>query len=54
MAFSNLGYGFVADAFSAPPILFTTGLLFVVVLVALSLGQEVLRSVYRTGQVATA
>ena len=54
MAFSNLGYGFVADVFSAPPILLTTGLLFLVVLVALSLGQEVLRSVYRTGQVATA
>ena len=54
MAFSNLGYGFVADAFSAPPILFTTGLLFVVVLVALSAGQNVLRGVYRTGQVATA
>lgn len=54
MAFSNLGYGFVADAFSAPPILFTTGLMFIVVIVVLSLGQEVLRGVYRTGQVATA
>ena len=54
MAFSNLGYGFMADAFSAPPILFTTGLLFIAVLLALSSGQEVLRRLYRTGQVATA
>ncbi|MCH8186459.1 MAG: MFS transporter [Chloroflexi bacterium] len=54
MAFSNLGYGFMADAFSAPPILFATGLLFIAVLLALSLGQEVLRRLYRTGQVATA
>ena len=51
MAFSNLGHGFVADVFSAPPILFVTGALFVVVLVALSAGQPALRRVYRTGDV---
>ena len=51
MAFSNLGYGFVADVFSAPPILFVTGAVYVVVLVALSAGQPALRKVYRTGEV---
>jgi len=54
MAFSNLGYGFAADIFSAPPILFVTGALFVVVLVSLSAGQPVLRRVYRTGEVVAA
>ena len=54
MAFSNLGYGFAADVFSAPPILFVTGALFVVVLVSLSAGQPVLRRVYRTGEVVAA
>ena len=54
MAFSNLGYGFTADAFSAPPILLVTGVIFIVVLVALSAGQPVLRQVYRTGLVAPA
>ena len=52
MAFSNLGYGFVADAFSVPPILFTTGVIFIVVLVGLNAGQPPLRHVYRTGRVA--
>ena len=52
MAFSNLGYGFVADAFSVPPILFTTGVIFIVVLIGLSAGQPLLRQVYRTGRVA--
>ena len=52
MAFSNLGYGFVADAFSVPPILFTTGVVFIVVLLSLSAGQPVLRQVYRTGHAA--
>jgi MFS family permease len=52
MAFTNLGYGFVADAFSAPPIFLVTGVLFVVVFVSLSAGQPILRKVYRTGQVA--
>ena len=54
MAFSNLGYGFVADAFSVPPILFATGVIFIVVLVSLSAGQPLLRQIYRTGQVAAA
>ena len=54
MAFSNLGYGFIADAFSAPPILLATGIIFIVMLLALSAGQPVLRQVYRTGQVAAA
>ncbi len=54
MAFANLAYGFMADAWSAPPILLTTGLLFLVVVVSLGIGQPVLRQVYRTGQVAAA
>ena len=54
MAFANLGYGFMADAFSAPPILIVTGALFLVVMVGLGGGQPVLRRVYRTGEVAAA
>ena len=53
MAFTNLGFGFAADAFSAPPILVVTGLLFVTALIGLSAGQRRLRDVYRTGQIAT-
>ena len=52
MAFANLGYGFVADVFSAPPILFIAGVTFVAVIIALSGGQPVLRRVYRTGYVS--
>ena len=51
MAFTNLGYGFMADGLSAPPILVVTGLIFIVVLVALSVAESTLRRVYRTGQV---
>ncbi len=54
MAFSNLGFGFVADAFSAPPILLVASLLYVIVLMAISAGQPVLRRVYRTGEVMAA
>ena len=54
MAFSNLGYGFIADAFSAPPILFATGIIFIVMVVSLGAGQPILRRVYRTGQLAAA
>ena len=50
MAFSNLGYGFIADAYSVPPILYTTGVIFIVVMLGLSAGQPALRQVYRTGQ----
>ena len=52
MAFSNLGYGFIADVFSAPPILFATGIIFIVMVVSLGAGQPILRRVYRTGQLA--
>jgi len=51
MAFANLGYGFIADAFSAAPILIITGTLFLVVMVGLGGGQPSLRHVYRTGLV---
>ena len=54
MAFANLGYGFLADEFSAPPILIVTGALFLAVVVALSANQPILRQVFRTGRVAMA
>ena len=54
MAFANLGYGFIADAYTAPPIFVTTGLLFVAVVIVLGSGQPILRRVYQTGQVAAA
>jgi MFS family permease len=49
MAFANLGYGFMADIFTAPPILIATGALFVVIVVSLGVGQPIMRNVYRTG-----
>ena len=52
MAFANLGYGFMADTFSAPPILFVTGVMFVAVVFGMVLGQGDLRRVYRTGSPA--
>ena len=54
MSFANLGYGFAADSFSAPPILLITGLIFVAVVLAFGMGQPIFRQLYRTGQVATA
>ena len=54
MAFANLGYGFLADEFTAPPIMIVTGVLFLAVVMALSANQPVLRQVYRTGRVAMA
>jgi MFS family permease len=54
MAFANLGYGFMADAMSAPPILITTGLLFIAVVAGLAVGVPIMRQVYRTGEVAAA
>ena len=52
MAFANLGYGFMADIFTTPPVLITTGALFVVVVVSLAVGQPIMRNIYRTGQTA--
>ena len=54
MAFANLGYGFMADVFSAPPILLLTGALFVLVVVNLAIGQPILRRVFLTGHVGAA
>ena len=54
MAFANLGYGFMADAFSAPVILVTTGAMFIAVIVSTGAGQPILRRVYTTGEVAAA
>ena len=54
MAFANLGYGFLADEYSAPPVMIVTGLIFLAVVAALSANQPILRQVYRTGRVAMA
>ena len=54
MAFANLGYGFMADIFTAPPILIATGALFVIIVVSLGVGQPIMRNVYRTGQTGAA
>ena len=49
MAFANLGYGFIADAFSAPPILMATAAAFLLFLFSANLSLPDLRRVYRTG-----
>lgn len=54
MAFANLGYGFIADVFSSPPILYGTGIAFLLFIFAANTSLPDLRRVYRTGQVATA
>ncbi len=51
MAFANLGYGFTADALSAPPIFIVTGLAFIVAIAVIGGLQPILRRVYMTGQV---
>ena len=50
MAFANLGYGFTADVFSSPPILYVTAILFLAFLSAFGVTLPDLRRVYRTGR----
>lgn len=50
MAFANLGYGFTADVFSSPPILYVTAILFLGFLSAFGITLPDLRRVYRTGR----
>jgi MFS family permease len=50
MAFANLGYGFLADVFTATLIFQITGGIFVVFVIGISASQPLLRRVYRTGQ----
>ena len=52
MAFANLGYGFIADAFSAPPILMATAAAFLLFLLSANVSLPDLRRVYRTGAAA--
>ena len=52
MAFANLGYGFIADAFSAPPILMATAAAFLLFLFSANVSLPDLRRVYRTGAAA--
>ena len=54
MAFANLGYGFIADVFSAPPILYVTGAAFLVFIFFANVSIPDLRRVYRTGQAVAA
>ena len=54
MAFGNLGFGFIADGFSAPPIFIVTGILFLAFMLVSGAGQPGLRRVYKTGQIITA
>ena len=54
MAFANLGYGFLADAFSSPPILYMSALIFLAFMAAFAVGLPDLRRVYRTGQAVPA
>lgn len=50
MAFANLGYGFMADLFSASLILLITGFTFIIFMTCLSFGQPILRNLYVTGK----
>ncbi len=50
MAFANLGYGFMADAFSSPPIMYVSAILFLAFLSAFGITLPDLRRVYRTGR----
>ncbi len=50
MAFANLGYGFTADVFSSPPILYVTAIVFLGFLAAFGITLPDLRRVYRTGR----
>ena len=50
MAFANLGYGFIADVFSSPPILYATGAIFLLFILSANALLPDLRRVYRTGR----
>ena len=52
MACTNLVYGFIADVYSAPPILFVGGLLFIIVVLVLGVRLPILKHIYRTGEIA--
>ncbi len=54
MAFANLGYGYAADVFSAPPVLYATAMAFLLFLLAANASLPDLKRVYRTGQAAAA
>ena len=51
MAFANLGYGFIADLFSSPPILMATAVAFLIFLFAANWSLPDLRRLYQTGRV---
>ena len=54
MAFANLGYGFMADILSAPPILYVTAAAFLIFIFSANATLPDLRRVYRTGQAVAA
>ena len=47
MAFANLGYGYLSDQFGAPEILVTTGVIFIVIFLALRISDPILKSISR-------
>ena len=47
MAFANLGYGYLSDQFGAPEILVTTGIIFIVIFLALRISDPILKSISR-------
>ena len=49
MAFANLGYGYLSDQFGAPEILVITGVIFIVVFLALRVSDPILKSISRGG-----
>ena len=51
MAFSNLGYGFIADRLTVPPIFVVTGLTFIIIMLVSYASEPILRRVYTTGSI---
>ena len=51
MAFSNLGYGFIADRLTVPPIFVVTGLTFIIIMLVSYAAEPMLRRVYTTGSI---
>jgi MFS family permease len=54
MAFSNLGYGFIADRLTVPPIFVATGLMFIIIMLVSYAVEPILRRVYTTGSITRA
>ncbi|HAT21744.1 MAG: MFS transporter [Dehalococcoidia bacterium] len=53
MAFTNLGYGYLADIYNAPNVLIVTGILFLVFFAGMSFSDPVLKSIYKGKDIST-